>query len=688
MTTPRLTRGTRRAVGAGIVALATLPVYRLLASPETGLAGAATVRAADVAYAFAWTGTLVIVLVSVLSARLLPEPAIERALTSVRKLLERATPAAFAVFTGVLAFGLSAAFAWFALDGRPAHIDAISQLLHARFLAEGRIAGPTDDMAFWHIQNSVATARGWVSQYPPGHAMLLALGLLLGAPWLVGPVAVAATAYFTTRVAERTVEDLPLARAGAILVACSPFLVCLGGSFMNHASAAAFLSAGVWWSMRAVDDRRWSWLAGMALGCAFTIRPLVALTGGAIALVVWLASTPNAGAILQRTARAGAGALPFAGLLAAYNTWFFGSPFRFGYDVALGPSTGLGFGPDPWGNLYGPVQAIGYTASDLLGLGTALLETPLSVVLAAGLLLLLAGRLTRGQRILAAWALLPVVANMLYWHHGQYMGPRMVYEASPAWLLLAVAAVGRAWTALADVRIVPVSLSPRTALVGGIAAALALGAWAAPRRASGYATPSGSVAALAAPDVGPALVFVHDAWTARIAMQLAAHGMRLDSVETALRQNPTCDVQTLVDSEYRRDLAGAAEARASLDFEPRATGLPRTVAISTGNQIRIGGEPPTEACIRQAGADRNGILDIAPLLWQGDLPGGAVNGARFVRDLGPERNAALIARTAGRTPYLLYTPRDGADPVLAPYAAAESVLWTPAVTGASIEDGL
>jgi hypothetical protein len=171
-------------------------------------------------------------------------------------------------------------------------------------------------------------------------------------------------------------------------------------------------------------------------------------------------------------------------------------------------------------------------------------------------------------------------------------------------------------------------------------------------------------------------------------MQLAAHGMRLDSVETALRQNPTCDVQTLVDAEYRRDLAGTAEARASLDFEPRATGLPRTVSISTGNQIRIDREPPTEACLRQASADRNGVLDIAPLLWQGDLPGGAANGPRFVRDLGPERNAALIARTAGRTPFLLYTPRDGADPVLAPYAAAESVLWTPAVTGASIEDGL
>lgn len=689
----------RRATGALLVVCATLPVYRLLAGRETGLAGAYTTQFADVFSSFLWMGTLVVVLCGLLATRLVPLRAAESAASAIGRVLTRPRPGAFALTIGTIAFTFSLAFALLALDGRPNQIDAISQLLHAHFLAQGRLAGPADvDYAFWQIQNSVVTDRGWVSQYPPGHVVFLALGVLANAPWIVGPVMVGLTVAFTALLADRLLPDrIGLARAGSLLVALSTFLICLGGSFMNHASAAALLAAAAWAAARAWQDApRWAFAAGAAAGYAFTIRPLTALAvGGGVIGALWLRDLGTREGRVRSAglfARAAAGALPFVTALAAYNTWFFGSPTTFGYNVALGPTMGLGFGRDPWGNVYGPIEAIGYTAADLLTLGSALLETPLSIVLPVGVLLALARRLDGAERVFAGWALVPVAANVLYWHHGMYMGPRMLFETAPAWILLGTLALARLWYALpARFETGALRLSPRAGLAGALACALSLGIlWLGPQRARGYATPAESVAGVAAPDPGePSLIFVHDGWTARIAMQLAGARMRLDSVETALRQNPTCDVQALVDAVVAGDAAARDRIAAHLDFEPRATDLPPVVQIATGNMMRI--RPGTDLapdCRRQAMADRFGILDVAPLLWLGDLSGGPTTGPMYVRDLGPERNARLIAKHPDRAPYLFFTPGDLEPPVLRPYDEALALLWShDARTVAAAEEG-
>lgn len=672
----------RRVPGALLVALLAVPVHRLLADPATGLAGAATARSADVLYTFAWTGTLVVGLLALLATRLLPERIAARVAGRARAVLARPSAMRFALFTGALAGLLSAAFVVLVLGGRPTHLDAFTQLLHARFIAAGMPAGPmTVDPAFWQIQNGVVTERGWVSHYPPGNVLLLAAAWLAGVPWIAGPLMVAACAYFVARCTERLMpESVAVARAGALLVACSPFLVSLGGSFMNHAPAAALLAAAAWCALRALDVAGWAVAAGAAVGTAFTVRPLTALAIGVpVLLATWLHDRAARAATLRLGARAAAGALPFLAFSAAYNAWFFGSPVRFGYDVALGPATGLGFGTDPWGNAYGPLQALAYSAADLTALGGALLETPVSPVLAGALLLALAPRLSHGERVLAVWALAPVAANALYWHHGLYMGPRMLYEAAPAWILLAAAALRRAW-----LRAGAAGLPLRSGLAAAGAVTIGFALWLAPQRVAGYAPAPGDVTAVRAVDVaGPSLIFVHDGWTARLAMQLAAAGMRLDSVETVLRQNPTCEVQALVDAIVAGDAGARAARLAELDLEPRAHTLPPVLTIATGSTIRIDPVvPPTPACVRQAMADRNGILDLAPLAWLGDVPGGPVRGALYVRDLGPARNAALLGQLEERTPYVLYTPADGALPVLAPYAEGMARLWEMTEPGA------
>ena len=141
--------------------------------------------------------------------------------------------------------------------------------------------------------------------------------------------------------------------------------------------------------------------------------------------------------------RSAVGIAPVLVALALYNRYFFGSALRFGYVASTGPLVSPGFHQDPTGQFYGPIQALGYTSADLVTLSLYLLETPIPAVVLVGLFFLLSPRLTRGELIIALWALLPVIANVFYWHHGNFMGPRMLNEAAPAWVLLtAVAAVG------------------------------------------------------------------------------------------------------------------------------------------------------------------------------------------------------------------------------------------------------
>jgi hypothetical protein len=146
--------------------------------------------------------------------------------------------------------------------------------------------------------------------------------------------------------------------------------------------------------------------------------------------------------------------------------------------------------------------------------------------------------------------------------------------------------------------------------------------------------------------------------------------MRLDSVETAIRQNSTCAVHEYASARE------AGSALPALDLSPRAFPLPQAVTISEGNRIRVlPGEKLSGECARQAAADRLGTLDVTPLLWRGDLPGLAGEGTMFVRDLGPEMNLSMIAAHPERQPYVLMVTGADRGPELTTYAAGMDRLW-------------
>jgi hypothetical protein len=667
-----------RIVAAVLALLSVVPLWRMLPRRATGMAGIATAEAAASYTSLVWNGVLLALIPAVIAAFVLDAAKLEEGLAKVARPLTRVTPTIFALAVAILATAVSAWLAIDVMDGKPTVIDSFAQLTHARYIAAGWWAGP-DTNAAWHIQQTIATPNGWVSQYPPGYIALLAAGFAVRGVALVGPLMLGLAVFFSALIAHEMFISIAMGRAAALLAALSPFMLGLSGAYMSHVPAAAFATAAIFFVIRAREGGIvWAAAAGAAIGALFAIRPLTGIVIGAVSLVYGLTQPLPARTKLWHAVAAFAAALPFIIAVAVYNTHFFGGPATFGYTAALGPNSGLGFGTDPWGNQYGIAEALAYTSAELIALSVHLLETPLPIVAMIGVYFALPSHhrvnASSPHRLIAQlvfWACAALVlAGLFYWHHGLFMGPRMLADTGPLWVLLAVyAAAGLIARIRAD-WLIAGKYSVRAFAIGGICVPLLFGLlYLAPSRLSSYRVTGEMQSLLRAPRVDrTSIVFVHGGWTSRVAMRLAAHGMRLDSVETAMRQNSTCKV-------HNYSLAFARGGSPSgIDFTPRARHAVPAVEISPGNRIRM---TPNEAmdtgCAREIAADTAGVVDVTPFLWQGDLPGISGTEAMFVRDMGPQENAAVLAMYPGRAPLFAMTARDRVT--LVDYRAGMQSRW-------------
>ena len=637
----------RRVVGLALVVLVVVPVFVVLdpAAPRGALDDLMR-RSGFEHWTYTWgvaTGvwTLLVVGVAVL-AGMFGGGRLSGILTRIGRAIERPPAWSVAAFMGLLGAGLAAAVTLVVFEGRTPFNDASVQLVQARYFAAGKLSGPPLALPeFWTIQFMVPTAAGWVSQYPPAHALWLAAGFKLGGPWIAVAATMGMLGVFSVLSFERLLPDrIAAARLGALLAVTSPMLLALAGAYMNHATVAAFAALALWLSLRAETGRAvWALAAGGAMGVMVTTRPISGLLiGAAVTAGVWLTAPRREPGLhrpwlLRRFAWWALGGLPFAVGFGWFNARFFGSPLTLGYTAAAGPSHGLGFHVDPWGRMYGFTQALGYTSTELISLGRELLGTVLPVAALIGLYLLLARRLGRGERILAAWALLPVIASALYWHHDLVAGPRMLGEAVPAWCaLLVLATIGlvraprRRW--LSDAVAVLVLIA--------IGYGLAAGGRGRVVRLTGRLVPVPEVT-----EPGPSLVFVHESWQDRIGARLAARPMRLDSVRALLTQYDPCRLE------------GAL----------------------------VGAQRPEEVedrCLREQASDRLGRLGLTDYLWHGDLPGLGGSGVLWARDLGPEANTHLIESYPDRTPLLaIPDPERRGDGLVVPYQMGVDALWGP-----------
>ncbi len=652
--TPRIVRGLWLTVAVVVLGLPLIPLPESSGAPDPGPPLWGTSVAA-------WgIGLALVIAVAVGAGRLATR------LPAGRWTQGRLPPAALLT---LLATGLAT---WSAYTMRsvfaanPVLIDEMAQLFQARVFASGRLAAPAPEpAAAFLIAHTWITDAGWASLYPPMHPLVLALGMVFRAEWLVTPVLGGAGVALVYLVA-KGLYGPKTARTAAFLWAISSWVMFMSASYMNHVTAVTFALAcwALVWAPRPSPRPGHLVAAGLCLAAVAATRPLDAVAAG-VPVLAWIVAGRRWFAVPWMAL----GTLPvFAGW--GYFNWrLYGSPFTLGYSALYGSEISLGFGIDPWGRPFTPTVALSNLAVAMRRLNLFLYEWPIPALLPLGLWAL-AGRPRRPGDAIVAIGLLAVPAlYFFYWHSGFYPGPRYYYAAAP-FLIMGTARAWRWGWGLArrscrswwrgDVALVTAAV---VVLIWGWLSVL-------PDRFAVYRTGLSTLKLhpereLGARGVRQALVIVPERWGSRLIVSLWELGVRPGLAERAYRWVDACDLHRLIEVARAARLTSQETTR-RLEALMQASPVPAPQLRDAPDEtLHLRGARPLDpACERELRRDGAGYTLFGYLVWRNPI--GLDTGIVFARDL-YDRNAELFARYPGWAIWRYAPPAGGrpdAPPVL------------------------
>ncbi len=295
----------------------------------------------------------------------------------------------FALVCALWVFVAASFLALFAYQRHPHVPDEVVYLLHARYFAEGMVTMPLPraPLAFNVDIMHYGDTRWW-SPVPPGWPFVLAIGVKLGAPWLVNPVLGALNVWLAHAVL-RSMYEQRVARLATVFLATSPWFVFMSMNFMTHQLTLCLALAGALAVARLRADREgggpvrastmgWLLAGGVAIGVASLVRPLEGLAI-AVLLGVWslpprwwgYLTSPSRYPALAPSALLAAGTAASGALTLPYNRVITGDPGYFpimayidkhyargSNDMGFGANRGLGWtGLDPFPG-HGPLDVI------------------------------------------------------------------------------------------------------------------------------------------------------------------------------------------------------------------------------------------------------------------------------------------------------------------------------------------
>ncbi|MGQ0542226.1 MAG: hypothetical protein ACT4O9_10325 [Blastocatellia bacterium] len=285
----------------------------------------------------------------------------ESTLTSWRNRVERFTDLEskdegkidrFAIVAAIVAAVLAGLLSFFSYERHPHLGDEVAYLYQARYLATGVLSMPVPiPLEAFNLDLFDFDTTRWFSTPPVGWPLVLSLGVLLNADWLVNPV-LAGICVLLAYLLVRDLYDRPTAGLTVFFLALSPWHALVGMSYMTHMSALAFAllaAVAVVWARKS-GRIMWALLSGAATGMVGMIRPL---EGAIIGFLIGLWIIGIGGKRLKLSGLAawilGCGAIGAA--IFYYNYLLTGSPTQFPImvwaDKYMGVnSNAMGFGPE------------------------------------------------------------------------------------------------------------------------------------------------------------------------------------------------------------------------------------------------------------------------------------------------------------------------------------------------------
>lgn len=246
----------------------------------------------------------------------------------------------------------AATLSYFVYRAHPHISDEAQYLYQARYMAAGQLTvhPPKVPEAFEVYMTPYKESR-WFGIFPPGFPAVLAIGVALGAAWLINPVlggvCVLLAYLFFWRMYSRR-----FARIGILLLCCSPWFVFMAMSFMSHTLTLACALAAVLLLLRAFDGSvLYAFASGLAVGLLSLVRPLDGLIV-AFLLGIWtLLRCPTWKRKIFTGGALTLGTIASASIVFLYNKSVMGSakvlPLVFYYDKYFWKNaSAIGFGPD------------------------------------------------------------------------------------------------------------------------------------------------------------------------------------------------------------------------------------------------------------------------------------------------------------------------------------------------------
>ncbi|HLJ80058.1 MAG TPA: glycosyltransferase family 39 protein, partial [Ktedonobacterales bacterium] len=373
---------------------------------------------------------------------------------------------------------------------QPHILDASAYYFQAKIFASGHLAAPAPaDLAAFQGPFMVTQDGRWFAQYPPATSAVLALGLLAHLPWIVEPLLGALALWGIYRIGCRLFSR-PVACLAVFLGALSAFYTYLAASYLSHTIGLFFGVYFLLFLLRFADRHRVRdlCLAAACWGGLLLTRELsAAIIGvGATAFIALVYRRSLLRDWLQCLTAAFA-ALGVA--LLAVTLYVLYDLLQTG-DALTTPRTL--FSP---ADQYGFGVGIGFYGQHTLAAGLVILDQLLTILqidlfgwpFYLTLAFVPLAFLNRSVRHTWDWLCLLLFAALTlaqvgYFYHGIYLGPRYLYDTLPYVLLLTargivnlttwLAAIGRRLPGLA--RLTPAARPRATArvLVGLAVAAL------------------------------------------------------------------------------------------------------------------------------------------------------------------------------------------------------------------------
>lgn len=391
--------------------------------------------------------------VAVLAFQLVPLRAPAIMLPAIPSRVRRWLPWAAAVTVSAAAFGVSLFLHHYYSADLPHGPDPVSYLFQAKIIASGHFSAPAPPVeppfTYFYPTFTPVSNGHWASIYPFGHPLMLAIGLRIGAVWLIPPLLAGLSVLMIFAIG-RELFGVRVGIVAAILMAASPFAMVSATDYMSHNTAVFYLLGSLLCLTKARrQPLLLGLLAGLLFGLLLNTRPLTTT-----ALVPPFGALLLARLLPRERRRTGAmelggfiaGALVMVGAYLLYNYGTTGDAFT----STAAASGDLG-------------DSVGFSGRHSVGVGAANLQTDMAYLLLIlngwptyiGVMFVLvpfiAGTRNAWDWFLLACAVSAMGVYILYEGNGIQYGPRYWYEATPFLMLLAARGADRAALLLGEV---------------------------------------------------------------------------------------------------------------------------------------------------------------------------------------------------------------------------------------------